>query len=148
MVSWGYVLYEGRFPKRIVQPLLIVDFLILLGILTSFHLLTLDKRKQSAILLPVLVLLSGFSLYGTKTDIDAAYHAHETAWNDLKAYCHAHPANFYIWTYNTGTLDHYCESPFDTTLDTYNNFIYTNWGVVCNPNTNRKLAARGIIMVS
>lgn len=144
MVSWSYVLYEGRFPKRIAQPLLITDFLILFGILTGFHLLVITRNRQFAVLLPCLVLLSLFSLYSTKTDIDTSYHAHEATWNDLKAYCHAHPDNFYIWTYNTGTLDNYCESPFDTTLDTYNNFIYTNWGVVCNPNTNKKLADHGI----
>ena len=30
------------------------------------------------------------------------------------------------------------------TLDTYNNFFYTNWGVVCNPNSRKKLEAHGI----
>ena len=80
----------------------------------------------------------------TKNNVDANYHIHRDTWEELKAYCHAHPDNFYIWTYNSGTLENYCESPFDLTLDTYNNFIYTNWGVILNPNSKKKLALHGI----
>lgn len=144
MVSWGYVLYEGRFPKRISQPLITVDYLILLGILFSFNLLKLEKSKRYLILFPCILLLSAVSLYFTKIDIDTGYHAKQANWEGLKDYCHAHPDNFYIWTYAGNTLDNYCESPFDLTLDTYNNFFYTNWGVVCNPNSKKKLSAHGI----
>lgn len=143
-VSWGYVLYEGRFPKRIVQPLITVDYMILFGILLGFNLLKLETAKRYAILIPCVVILSGISLYITKDNIDSAYHVHQQTWEELKAYCHAHPDNFYIWTYDSGTLENYCESPFDLTLDTYNNFFYTNWGVVCNPNSKTKLALHGI----
>ncbi len=143
-VSWGYVLYEGRFPKRIVQPLITVDYMILFGILLGFNLLKLEAAKRYAILIPCVVILSGISLYITKDNIDSAYHVHQQTWEELKAYCHAHPDNFYIWTYDSGTLENYCESPFDLTLDTYNNFFYTNWGVVCNPNSKTKLALHGI----
>lgn len=144
MVSWAYVLYEGRFPKRISQPLITVDYMILLGILFSFNLLKLEKSKRYIILLPCILLLSSASLYFTKIDIDANYHAKQANWEGLKDYCHKHPNNFYIWTYAGNTLDNYCESPFDLTLDTYNNFFYTNWGVVCNPNSKKKLASHGI----
>lgn len=143
-VSWIYVLYEGRFPKRIIQPLITVDFMILFGILLGFNLLRLETRKRYALILPLFLSLSVLSLYLTKVNVDENYHAHEKNWEELKAYCHAHPDNFYIWTYDSGTLENYCESPFDTTLDTYNNFFYTNWGVVCNPNSKIKLTAHGI----
>ncbi len=143
-VAWGYVLFEGRFPKRIVQPLITADFMVLLGILLAFNLLNLKRQKIYAFLLPCIIILSAVSVYCTKTNIDASYHANQPVWDDLKEYCYSHPDNFYIWTYDSGTLDNYCESPFDTTLDTYQNFFYTNWGVVCNPNSKKKLAKHGI----
>ena len=144
MVSWGYVLYEGRFPKRISQPLVAVDYMILLGILLSFNLLRLEKTKHYLIPLCCMLILSVVSLCSTKKDIDANYHAKQANWEGLKDYCHSHPDNFYIWTYDGNTLDNYCESPFAMSLDTYNNFFYTNWGVVCNPNSKKKLKAHGI----
>ena len=144
MVSWVYVLYEGRFPKRIIQPLIAVDYAVLFGILLGFNLIRLEYSKRYVFILPVIMLLSAASLIITKNNVDADYHVHQDTWEGLKAYCHAHPDNLYIWTHNTGTLDHYCESPFDMTLDTYNNFVYTNWGVILNPNTGTKLAQHGI----
>lgn len=143
-VSWIYVLYEGRFPKRIIQPLITVDYAILFGILLAFNLLRLEKTRHYFIILPAVFLCSAASLFITKNNVDTGYHVHQETWEQLKDYCHSHPDNLYIWTYNTGTLDHYCESPFDLTLDTYNNFIYTNWGVVLNPNTQTKLRQYGI----
>lgn len=144
MVSWGYVLYEGRFPKRISQPLIAVDYMILLGILLSFNLIRLEKLKHYLPTLCCMLLLGAVSLHSTKTDIDTNYHSKQANWEGLKDYCHSHPDNFYIWTYDGNTLDNYCESPFDMSLDTYNNFFYTNWGVVCNPNSRKKLETHGI----
>ena len=144
MVSWVYVLYEGRFPKRIIQPLITMDYVILLGIILSFNLLNAEHAKRYAIILPVIVLLSASSLLITKNNVYANYRIHQDTWEELKAYCHSNPDNLYIWTYNSGTLENYCESPFDMTLDTYDNFIYTNWGVICNPNTKTKLAQYGV----
>ena len=143
-VSWGYVLYEGRFPKRIAQPLITVDFLILLGIILAFNLLPSEHRRQYYVLLPLLVCLSLFSVYATHRDVTENYRVHEETWQDLREYCRTHPDNFYIWTYGSGTLEHFYETPFGRGQDTYQNFIYTNWGVVCNPNTQKKLAAQGI----
>ncbi len=143
-VSWGYVLYEGRFPKRIIQPLITVDFLILLGILLAFDLLPLKKTKQYLATLPFLLALSVLSVFLTRTNVAEDYLVHEETWRGLKEYCFARPENFYIWTYNSGTLEHFCEKPFAPGQDTYQNFIYTNWGVACNPNTQKKLAAQGI----
>lgn len=143
-VSWGYVLYEGRFPKRIIQPLITVDFLILLGIILAFNLLPLEKRRQYYVLLPLLLALSLFSVYATSRDIAENYRAHEETWSELREYCSSHPDNFYIWTYNSGTLEHFYETPFGGGQDAYQNFIYTNWGVICNPNTQKKLDAQGI----
>lgn len=143
-VSWIYVLYEGRFPKRIIQPLITADYLILFGILIGFNLLRLETKKRYILLLPLTFTLSVLSLHITRVNVEEDYRVHQKTWEELKAYCHAHPDNFYIWTYDSGTLENYCESPFDMTLDTYNNFFYTNWGVVCNPNSRIKLAAHGI----
>lgn len=143
-VSWGYVLYQGRFPKRIIQPLITVDYVVLLGILLGFNLLRLEYAKRYALILPITVLLGVVSLFITKHDIDTNYHAHQDTWEELKAYCHAHPDNLYVWTYESGTFENYCESPFDMTQDTYNNFIYTNWGAILNPNSRMKLAQHGI----
>lgn len=143
-VSWGYVLYEGRFPKRIIQPLITMDYAILFGILLGFNLLRLEHDKRYFIILPVVFALSAASIVITKNNVDANYHANQERWEELKAYCHSHPDNLYVWTYDSGTLENYCESPFDLTLDTYNNFIYTNWGVVLNPNTRTKLAQYGV----
>ncbi len=144
IVSWGYVLYEGRFPKRIIQPLITVDYVILFGILLAFNLLRLEKPRRYFIILPVVAAFCIASVIITKNNVDANYHAHQETWNQLKDYCHSHPDYLYLWTYDSGTLEHYCESPFDLTLDTYNNFIYTNWGVVLNPNTMTKLKRHGI----
>lgn len=144
MVSWGYVLYEGRFPKRIIQPLITVDYAVLFGILLAFNLLKLQKSRRYTLILPVIAALGMMSLIITKNNVEANYRAHQETWEQLKAYCHSHPDNLYIWTYASGTLEHYCESPFDLTLDTYNNFLYTNWGVILNPNTRIKLKAHGI----
>lgn len=143
-VSWGYVLYEGRFPKRIVQPLITVDFLILLGIILAFNLLPLENRRLYYALLPLLLGLSVFSVHTTYRDVTENYRVHEKTWQKLREYCSAHPDNFYIWTYGSGTLEHFYETPFGRGQDAYQNFIYTNWGVICNPNTQKKLDAHGI----
>lgn len=143
-VSWGYVLYEGRFPKRIVQPLITVDFLILLGIILAFNLLPLENRRRYSVILPLLCCLSLFSVCTTYRDVTENYRVHEETWHDLREYCRAHPDSFYIWTYGSGTLEHFYETPFGSGQDTYQNFIYTNWGVVCNPNTQKKLTDQGI----
>lgn len=143
-VSWGYVLYEGRFPKRIVQPLITVDCLILLGIILAFNLLPPENRRRYYVILPLLCCLSLFSVYVTRRDVAGNYRVHEETWQGLRAYCRAHPDNFYIWTYGSGTLEHFYETPFGRGQDTYQNFIYTNWGVVCNPNTQKKLDAQDI----
>ncbi|MCM1386117.1 MAG: hypothetical protein NC231_02220 [Bacillus sp. (in: Bacteria)] len=144
MVTWGYLLYEGRFPKRIIQPLIVTDVIVLCGILTAFNLIKINRKVCFAFILPCIIVLSAFSVYCTKTNIDSSYHVNRAVWEDLKEYCYEHPDNFYIWTYDSGTLDNYCESPFDTTLDAYQNFFYTNWGVACNPNSRKKLANHGI----
>lgn len=143
-VSWGYVLYEGRFPKRIVQPLITVDILVMIGILLAFNLLSLEKARRHDIVLPAVLLLGFLSLLITRANVEEDYGVHAETWRGLRDYCEAHPDNFYIWTYDSGTLDHFYETPFGTGQDTYQNFIYTNWGVVCNPNTQKKLADRGI----
>lgn len=143
-VSWGYVLYEGRFPKRIVQPLITVDFLILLGIILAFNLLPSENRRRYYVLLPLLCCLGLFSVYVTHRDVAESYRVHEKTWQELREYCSARPDNFYIWTYGSGTLEHFYETPFGRGQDTYQNFIYTNWGVICNPNTQKKLDAHGI----
>lgn len=143
-VSWGYVLYEGRFPKRIAQPLITVDFLILFGIILAFNLLPCENRRRYYVILPLLLCLSIFSVYVTHRDVSENYRVHEKTWRELREYCRAHPDNFYIWTYGSGTLEHFYETPFGRGQDTYQNFIYTNWGVICNPNTQKKLDAQGI----
>lgn len=140
-VSWIYVLYEGRFPKRIVQPLITVDFLVLCGILLAFNLLYTEKPKRYGLILATVLALSVFSASVTRENVWQNYRIHEEVWEGLKSYCFSHPDNFYIWTYASGTLEHFCETPFAPGQDTYQNFMYTNWGVVCNPNTQKKLAA-------
>lgn len=143
-VTWSYILYEGRFPKRIIQPLFAADFMVLSGLLLAFNLIRINRKRIYTIGITCIALLSAFSVYCTKTDIDSSYHANQDVWEGLKAYCYSHPDSFYIWSNGTNTLDNYCESPFSTTLDTYQNFFYTNWGVVCNPNSRTKLAKHGI----
>lgn len=144
MISWVYVLYEGRFPKRIIQPLITMDYVVLFGIILGFNLFRLEYAKRYAIILPIVFLFSIASLIITKNNVDTNYHAYQDTWEGLKAYCYAHPDNLYVWTYDSGTLENYCESPFDMTLDIYNNFIYTNWGVILNPNSRTKLAQYGV----
>lgn len=143
-VSWIYVLYEGRFPKRIVQPLITTDCLILLGILLAFNLLYTERQKRFYFLVPAILALSVLSVLVTRTNVRENYLVHEKTWQGLKSYCFSHPENFYIWTYASGTLEHFCETPFAPGQDAYQNFLYTNWGVVCNPNTQKKLASWGI----
>ena len=143
-VSWGYVLYEGRFPKRIIQPLITVDYAVLFGIVLAFNLLRLENAKRYVIILPVVILFGTASLIITKNNVDANYRSHQETWDQLKSYCHSNPDNLYIWTHSSGTLDHYCESSFDLTLNTYNNFVYTNWGVILNPNSKIKLRQYGV----
>ncbi|MDE7177616.1 MAG: hypothetical protein K2O59_07330 [Lachnospiraceae bacterium] len=143
-VSWCYVLYEGRFPKRIIQPLITVDYMILFAILLVFNLLQLNHVRKLRLLLAGVLFFSVLSFYVTRTDVQENYHVHRDTWESLKNYCFSHPDNFYIWTYNTGTLEHFCETPFAADQDVYQNFIYTNWGVMCNPNTPKKLSDQGI----
>lgn len=143
-VTWSYILYEGRFPKRIIQPLFAADFMVLSGILLAFNLIRIHRKRTWTVCLSCIALLSAISVYCTKTDIDVSYHAGQSTWEGLKAYCYSHPDSFYIWSCGSNTLDNYCESPFSRTLDTYQNFFYTNWGVVCNPNSRTKLAKHDI----
>ncbi len=143
-VSWCYVLYEGRFPKRIVQPLITADFLILFAILLAFNLLRPANFRKSIVLPAIVIALSVFSLHVTRVNVQENYRVHQETWEGLKDYCFSHPDNFYIWTYNSGTLEHFCEMSFAMDQGVYQNFLYTNWGVVCNPNTQKKLSDQGI----
>lgn len=143
-VTWSYILYEGRFPKRIIQPLLSADFMILLGILLAFDLLRSAGKKHYTVFISCLAILSVLSVYNTKQDVDTAYHNTLDTWEGLKNYCYEHPDNFYIWTYSTNTLETYCERPFVSGQDTYQNFFYTNWGTALSPNSKTKLANHGI----
>lgn len=143
-VSWCYVLYEGRFPKRIVQPLITADFLILFAILLAFNLLRPANFRKSIVLPAIVIALSVFSLHVTRVNVQENYRVHRETWESLKDYCFSHPDNFYIWTYNSGTLEHFCEMSFAMDQGVYQNFLYTNWGVVCNPNTQKKLSDQGI----
>lgn len=143
-VSWCYVLYEGRFPKRIVQPLITVDYMILFAILLAFNLLRLDQARKFGIVFALVLSLSVLSVHVTRTNVRENYLVHQKTWEGLKDYCRSHPDNFYIWTYDSGTLEHFCETPFAAGQDVYQNYIYTNWGVVCNPNTRKKLSDQGI----
>ncbi len=143
-VSWVYVLYEGRFPKRIIQPLITVDLMVLFAILLAFNLLRLDSTRKFAVLCALVLPLSVFSFHVTRENVQNNYHVHQETWEGLKNYCFSHPEHFYIWTYDSGTLEHFCETPFGKDQDVYQNFLYTNWGVVCNPNTQKKLAGQGI----
>lgn len=143
-VSWCYVLYEGRFPKRIVQPLITADFLILFAILLAFNLLRPANFRKSIVLPAIVIALSVFSLHVTRVNVQENYRVHRETWEGLKDYCFSHPDNFYIWTYNSGTLEHFCEMSFAMDQGVYQNFLYTNWGVVCNPNTQKKLSDQGI----
>lgn len=143
-VSWCYVLYEGRFPKRIVQPLITVDFMILFAILFAFNLLRPDSKRKLGVLFAAVLPLCALSLNLTRVNVQEDYRVHRETWEELKDYCFSHPDNFYIWTYASGTLEHFCETPFAADQDVYQNFIYTNWGVMCNPNTQKKLSDQGI----
>lgn len=143
-VSWCYVLYEGRFPKRIVQPLITADFLILFAILLAFNLLRPANFRKSIVLPAIVIALSVFSLHVTRVNVQENYRVHRETWESLKDYCFSHPDNFYIWTYNSGTLEHFCEMSFAMDQGVYQNFLYTNWGVVRNPNTQKKLSDQGI----
>lgn len=143
-VSWVYVLYEGRFPKRIVQPLLTVDCLVLFALLLSFRLLRLEGAFRRIALSALIFALSAAAFQVTRGNVAERYRVHEETWRGLRAYCASHPENFYVWTHSSGTLDHFYETPFGGGQDAYQNFFYTNWGVACNPNTRKKLAAQGI----
>lgn len=139
-VSWCFVLYQGRFPRRIAQPLIEVDYAVIIAIILCFNLFKAEYGKRYAVILPLVLLLSAYSAAAVKIDIDANYHASQTTWDELTAYCRSHPDRLYIWTYNSGTLENYCESPFAVNPDACDNFVYTNWGVILNPNTAVKLA--------
>lgn len=143
-VSWAYVLYGGRFPKRIVQPLITVDYIVLFGILLGFNLLRPENPKRYSVILPIVLLLGIVSLTITHKNVNDNYLSHRKTWDALKTYCHDRPEHLYVWPHNAGIIDHYCESPFDMTLDTYNNFVFTNWGVILNPNSKTKLSQYGV----
>lgn len=142
--SWALVLYDGHAPKQIIRTLITVDYMVLLGLLLAFNLLKLESLRRYAVILPVIFLSATVSVIMTKYDIDIHYHAQQETWAEMKTYCQSHPDNLYIWPYDSGTLENYCESPFDLTSDIYHNFIYMDQSTVMDPSARAKLARHGI----
>lgn len=141
-VSWVYVLYEGRFPKRIIQPLITVDLMVLFAILLAFNLLRLDSTRKFAVLCALVLPLSVFSFHVTRENVQNNYHVHQETWEGLKNYCFSHPEHFYIWTYDSGTLEHFAKRPLAKIRTSIRTFS-TQTGASCVIPTHKKISRSG-----
>lgn len=105
LFSWGFLLYQGRFPLRVSMPLLAGEMLLLLALLIKGCQRPVSAGKGRWRLATGAVLLSalcaagvraGRSQYSYVRNENGGQRIFMEGLRDLGAYCAAHPENRYI----------------------------------------------------
>lgn len=129
--SWGYLLYQGRFPLRVSMPLLAGEILLLVALL----LVQGDKLNMRLRYGMLLALLLGIGMTGISAGKQQYYYILNEnngqmifmeGLRDIRTYCDAHPNNRYIM--DAASAWYYEGSALETELYQNRNYIISgNW---------------------
>lgn len=145
---WFYLIYEGRMLRRIYQPLFLLDILIMLAIIMLFELVKfqIEKNKiQKCMFLlvtvtgSILVLTFGKISWDRASKELAVFHGTSSNWEGFKEYCLENPDNLYVFVGGAGTLQYYCDSPFEEDGSSYENYVFLGSGYSLSPNFKIKM---------
>ena len=131
-VVWGYLLYRGRLPLRITNPLFACEILLIVTLFAWDYLRQENDRKQKIFAASVFAVFALCSISAGKMQYHQAVRANE--WQDLymqglvdiQSYCRENPDNRYLL--DCGSFGYYTGSVFETRIYGSQNYVYTgNW---------------------
>lgn len=143
-VLWIFLLYMGRIPERITHPFYLTEWILLLGILLHFALLTGMTRPNRRMLAGLLILIAicGLALNGAKTVQEYKSREERNAkWDTLRDAMAADDAHFYLLdVYSTVA---YSEKMFTGEAPAYRNYDCMGGWIVKSPAAAEKRARYG-----
>ncbi|MCR4705045.1 MAG: hypothetical protein K5641_03165 [Lachnospiraceae bacterium] len=143
-VLWIFLLYMGRIPERITHPFYLTEWILLLGILLHFELLSGMTRPNRRMLAGLLLLIGvcGLALNGAKTVQEYKSREERNAkWDTLRDAMRADEAHFYLLdVYSTVA---YSEKMFTDEPNTYHNYDCMGGWFVKSPASAEKRARFG-----
>lgn len=131
-VVWGYLLYRGRLPLRITNPLFACEVLLIVALLAWDYQQRENDIKQKLFSAAAFLVFALSCFSAGKMQYRQALQANE--WQDLymqglvdiQNYCRENPDNRYLL--ECGSFGYYMGSVFETDIYGTQNYVYTgNW---------------------
>lgn len=130
--AWYYLLFAGRFPLRIAQVLLTVDFMVIIGILLYFHLYEwkTEWNKKAGIIVRSIFITACVFFVSRGIEVLEEQISYvdifQDRWYGIKKYCKEHQENRYFLSGGSQTLHYFSDEIFETdSIGKPQNF-YTN----------------------
>lgn len=145
MVSWIYLIWQGRYPERVTQGLYFGELLALLAIGISFKLFDSRKRISMLICMELLCVLSLYFGIQKAEKVRGAIQGRlydSTAYTQLKEYCTSRPQNFYL--FDMRSVEYYTEDILQKQEYTYLNFAVLGSWIPKSPLYTTKMKKAGI----
>ena len=138
--SWGYLLYQGRFPLRVSMPLLAGEIFLLSALMLVYR----EQMKVSMRYGMLLALLFGMCITGISTGRQQYYYIlgkntgqkiFMAGLREIGAYCNDHPDNRYI--IDAVSAGYYEGSALETEIYQDRNYIVAGNWYSNSPNVRR-----------
>lgn len=145
MMTWGYLFYMGRVLGRVTQPLFMIEFLCLIGIvITLQQKLKFERWLQVAalVLSTVIIVKSGVPPIISLNQLLEAGEINRQAFRELKDYCNENIDNFYY--IDTESIAQNTEAILEKQQDSYLNYIVMGSWLPNSPLITEKLKDKGI----
>jgi len=149
---WIYLIYQGRFPERISDSLMIIEIFLLSGILIYFSFVTMDKITKNpgnskyflVLLTLMLLLIMGYNFSVQLTKTITLYHSLESfnaGYEKLTDYCKENPDKTLFFDSNSVYMG--TEPVFYQKDYTFENYILAGGWTLQSPILNQKLQKLG-----
>lgn len=140
---WGYLIYGGRMPARVTQPLLSGELFMLTALLIWDY--TVGEKtkpgKKAAVLLcgvyGFLCVWSGWTQYRDNRGIRAWQEIYMEGLLEIQQYCNEHPGDRYLL--DAWSFSYYTGSAFETRIYRKNNCVYSGGWFTNTPIRHRYL---------
>ena len=145
MVSWIYLIWQGRYPERVTQGLYFGELLALFAIGISVKLFDSRKRISMVICMGLFCALSLYFGFQKAEKVKGAIQGRlydSTAYTQLKEYCTSHPENFYLL--DMRSVEYYTEDIFQKQEYSYLNFAVLGSWIPKSPLYTTKMNNVGI----
>lgn len=145
MVSWFYLIWNGRYPERVTQGLYFGELLSLLAIGLFFQLFSTKKKMALVISIGLFGILTICCGMKKAAKVQGAVEGRlftSTAYNQLKEYCASHPDHLYLLDMHS--VEYYTEDIFDNQEYRYLNFMTLGSWLPKSPLYTEKLHNIGI----